>query len=156
MLKEILSVGGKSGLFKLVSQGKNMVIVESLIDGKRIPTYSRDKMVSLGDIAIFTETDDVPLGEVLDKILKKEEGKKVAIDPKTADNDTLRAYMLEILPEYDRARVYPSDIRKIIAWYNLLVKSNMTDFLKKEENAPSNSPEGGELEEVQKTDDPKK
>jgi len=133
MLKEILSVGGKSGLFKLVSQGKNMVIVESLIDGKRIPTYSRDKMVSLGDIAIFTEAEDVPLGEVLDKILKKEEGKEVSIDPKTADNDALRAFISEVLPEYDRARVYPSDIRKIIAWYNLLVKSNMTDFLKKEE-----------------------
>ena len=156
MLKEILSVGGKSGLFKLVSQGKNMVIVESLIDGKRIPTYSRDKVVSLGDIAIFTETEDMPLGEVLDKILKKEEGREVPIDPKTADNDTLRTFMSEALPEYDRDRVHPSDIRKIIAWYNLLVKSNMTDFLKKEENAPSNSPEGGELEEVQKTDDPKK
>ena len=151
MLKEILSVGGKSGLFKLVSQGKNMLIVESLIDGKRIPTYSRDKVVSLGDIAIFTETEDMPLGEVLDKILKKEEGKEVSIDPKTADNNILRAYMLEVLPEYDQDRVYPSDIRKMIAWYNLLIKNNITDFLPKEveeeESTKAEKPEGAKEEE---------
>jgi len=137
MLKEILTVGGKSGLFKLVSQGKNILIVESLIDGKRIPTYSRDKVNSLGDINIFTETADVPLGEVLDKFLKKEDGKEIAIDPKTADNDVLRNYLAEVFPEYDRDRVYPSDIRKMIAWYNLLIKNNITDFLpeKEEEEA---------------------
>ena len=133
MLKEILSVGGKSGLFKLVSQGKNMLIVESLIDGKRMPTYSRDKVTSLGDINIFTETSDVPLGEVFDKMLKKEDGKEIAIDPKTADNDVLRKYLEEVFPEYDRDRVYPSDIRKMITWYNLLIKNNITNFLPEKE-----------------------
>jgi hypothetical protein len=134
MLKEILSVTGKSGLFKLVSQGKNMLIVESLIDGKRIPAYSKDKVVSLGDIAIFTETAEVPLGEVLEKLKEKENASISSVDPKS-DNDTLRKYMYEILPEYDRERVYPSDIRKLITWYNLLINSNITEFLSKEEPA---------------------
>lgn len=127
MLKEILSVTGKPGLFKLVSQGKNMLIVESLLDGKRIPAYTKDKVVSLGDIAIFTEDAEVPLGQVLESVKAKENGGLCSIDPK-ADNDKLRNYMSEVLPEYDRDRVYPSDIRKMIAWYNLLVNANITVF----------------------------
>lgn len=136
MLKEILSVTGKPGLFKLVSQGKNMLIVESLIDRKRIPAYSRDKVVSLGDIAMFTETEEVPLSEVLEKLKTKENGQPASIDPK-ADNDTLRKFMAEILPDYDRDRVYPSDIRKLISWYNLLINNNITEFLAKEEEKTS-------------------
>lgn len=136
MLKEILSVTGKPGLFKLVSQGKNMLIVESLIDGKRIPAYSRDKVVSLGDIAMFTETEEVPLSEVLEKLKTKENGQPASIDPK-ADNDTLRKFMAEVLPDYDRERVYPSDIRKLISWYNLLINNNITEYLAKEEEKTS-------------------
>jgi len=137
MLKEILSVTGKPGLFKLVSQGKNMLIVESLLDGKRIPAYTKDKVVSLGDIAIFTEDAEVPLGQVLESVKAKENGGLCSIDPK-ADNEKLRAYMAEVLPEYDRDRVYPSDIRKMIAWYNLLINAKITDFVEavKEETAP--------------------
>lgn len=134
MLKEILSISGKPGLFKMVSQGKNMLIVESLIDGKRQPVHSRDKAVSLGDIAIFTETDDMPLGEVLEKVKLKENGEKASIDPKS-DNDSLRKYMEEVLPQYDKERVHSSDIRKLILWYNLLIDSNMTDFLTEVEEA---------------------
>ena len=132
MLKEILSIGGKPGLFKLVSQGKNMLIVESLVDGKRVPAYSRDKVVSLGDITIFIETGDAPLSEVLENILAKENGKEASIDSKS-ENDVLRNYMGEVLPEFDRDRVYPSDIRKIISWYNLLIKNGITNFSKEEE-----------------------
>ena len=128
MLKEILSVTGKPGLFKLVSQGKNMLIVESLLDGKRIPAYTKDKVVSLGDIAIFTEDAEVPLGQVLESVKAKENGGLCSLDPK-ADNDKLRNYMSEVLPEYDRDRVYPSDIRKMIVWYNLLVNANITVFV---------------------------
>ena len=128
MLKEILSVTGKPGLFKLVSQGKNMLIVESLIDGKRIPAYTKDKVVSLGDIAIFTEQAEVPLGQVLETVKTKENGGLCSIDSK-ADNEKLRKYMLEILPDYDRDRVYPSDIRKMIAWYNILINAKITDFV---------------------------
>ena len=136
MLKEILSVTGKPGLFKLVSQGKNMLIVESLIDGKRFPAYSKDKVVSLGDIAIFTETAEVPLGQVLESLKAKENGAVCSIDPKS-DNDKLRKYMLEVLPNYDRDRVYPSDIRKLLSWYNILINAQITEFVveEKEEEA---------------------
>lgn len=132
MLKEILSITGKSGLFKLISQGKNMLIVESLIDGKRIPAHARDKAVALGDIAIFTETEELPLGKVLEKLKIKENGGKASVDPK-ADNDTLRKYMNEVLPDYDKERVYPSDIRKLINWYNLLIENGLTQFVEEEE-----------------------
>lgn len=132
MLKEILSISGKPGLFKLVSQGKNMLIVESLVDGKRIPAYSKDKVVSLGDIAIFTETAEVKLGIVLTALKTKENGASSGIDAK-ADNDKLRNYMAEILPDYDKERVYPSDIRKLINWYNILINSGITEFEEKEE-----------------------
>ncbi|HJV78234.1 MAG TPA: DUF5606 domain-containing protein [Paludibacter sp.] len=131
MLKEILSVTGKPGLFKLVSQGKNMLIVESLIDGKRFPAYTKDKVVSLGDIAIFTETAEIPLGQVLESVKTKENGSVCSIDPKS-DNDKLRKYMLEVLPEYDRDRVYPSDIRKLLSWYNILVNAQITEFVAEE------------------------
>jgi len=131
MLKEILSVTGKPGLFKLVSQGKNMLIVESLIDGKRFPAYTKDKVVSLGDIAIFTETEEVPLGQVLESLKEKENGAVCSIDPKS-DNDKLRKYMLEVLPDYDRDRVYPSDIRKLLTWYNILINAQITDFVTEE------------------------
>ncbi|NLO71084.1 MAG: DUF5606 domain-containing protein [Porphyromonadaceae bacterium] len=147
MLKEILSISGKPGLYKLVSQGKNMLIVESLADGKRIPAYARDKAVSLGDIAIFTETEEVPLGEVLEKVKAKENGAKASIDPKS-DNDTLRSYLEEVLPEYDKDRVYPSDIRKMINWYNILIEKGITEFLEKEEEAGE---EKGEKEAEIKT-----
>jgi len=128
MLKEILSMTGKPGLFKLISQGKNMLIVESLIDGKRIPAYTKDKVVSLGDIAIFTETAEVPLGKVLEALKAKENGAICSLDPKS-DNEKLRKYMTEILPDYDRDRVYPSDIRKLLSWYNILINSQITEFV---------------------------
>jgi len=131
MLKEILSLTGKPGLFKLVSQGKNMLIVESLIDGKRVPAYTKDKVVSLGDIAIFTETAEVPLGQVLETLKAKENGAVCSIDPKS-DNDKLRKYMGEVLPDYDRDRVYPSDIRKLLSWYNILINAQITEFVSEE------------------------
>jgi len=95
-----------------------MLIVESLLDGKRIPAYTKDKAVSLGDIAIFTNAEDVPLGEVLEKVKIKENAQKCSIDPKS-DNDKLRKYMFEVFPQYDSERVYPSDIRKLLNWYNI-------------------------------------
>ncbi len=122
MLKKILSIPGKSGLFKLVSQGKNMLIVESLIDNKRIPAYTKDKVVSLGDIAIFTDDTEIPLAQVLENLKKKENGAICSVDTK-ASNEVLRDFMAEVLPEYDRDRVYPSDIRKLINWYNILVNA---------------------------------
>ena len=133
MLKTILSISGKSGLYKLVSQGKNMLIVESLTDKKRMPAYGTDKMISLGDIAMYTDEDDVPLQEVFLSIKKKENSQPIALDIKTATPDELRQYMGEVLPNFDRDRVHLSDIKKLIAWYNLLVANNLTDFEPAEE-----------------------
>jgi hypothetical protein len=135
MLKNILSMTAKAGLYKLVSQGNNMLIVESLVDGKRMPTYARDKIVSLGEISMYTMGDDIALSEVLTKLGEKEGLKPATIDPKKADNDQLRDFFAEVLPEFDRDRVYPSDIRKLIQWYNILVTAGLTDFVPEEEVA---------------------
>ena len=128
MLRDILSITGKPGLYKLVSRGNNMLIVESLLDGKRVPTYARDKIVSLGEISMYTMGEDVSLSEVLTKLGEKEGLKVAAIDPKKADNDQLRDFFGEVLPDFDRDRVYPSDIRKLIQWYNILINAGITDF----------------------------
>lgn len=128
MLKTILSISGKPGLYKLISQGKNMLIVESLADKKRIPAYGKEKIVSLGDIAMYTDADDVPLREILASIQKKENGAAVALDIKKASPEELREYMAAILPNFDRDRVHVSDIKKLISWYNLLVANGLTDF----------------------------
>lgn len=127
MLKEILSISGKPGLYKLVSYGKNLVIVESLVDKKRFPAHSRDKIISLGDIAIYTTGDDVPLGKVLTTIYEKFEGKEVnTADYKT--NDQLNEFFKSVLPDFDEDRVYKTDIKKVISWYNILVKAGFTTF----------------------------
>lgn len=129
MLKKILSVSGKPGLYKLVSQGKSMLIVEALTDGRRLPVYAREKIISLGDIAIYTDGDEVPLYEVLNSVKAKEEGKAVSsIDTVRATPDELRAYMAEVLPNFDRDRVYPTDIKRLLSWYNLLIGAGITDF----------------------------
>lgn len=159
MLKTILSISGKPGLFKLISQAKNMLIVESLQTGKRQPAYAHEKIISLGDIAIFTDEEDVPLSEVLNAIKEKENGAKVALDIKKADNETLRAYLAEVLPNFDRERVYPTDIKKLISWYNLLVETGNTDFVEEEktqkdadvENTAATDDSVNEKEEKPKT-----
>ncbi|MCR4765563.1 MAG: DUF5606 domain-containing protein [Bacteroidaceae bacterium] len=135
MLKTILSIAGKPGLYKLVSQGKNMLIVESLIDGRRSPAYGNDKIVSLGDISMFTNADDVPLRQVLKNIFEKEQGAEVTFDVKKAKTPELFAYLEQVLPDFDRDRVHPNDVRKLISWYNLLLKSGNTDFEEKTEDS---------------------
>lgn len=128
MLKTILSISGKPGLYKLISQGKNMLIVESLVDKKRFPAYGNEKIISLGDIAMYTDAEDVPLKEVLISMKQKENGAVVTMDWKKASAEDLRAYLGEVLPAFDRERVHTSDIKKLIAWYNLLVESGLTNF----------------------------
>jgi hypothetical protein len=134
MLKKILSISGKPGLFKLISQGKNMHVVESLIDAKRIPVYSQDKVISLGDIAIYTSSEEVPLTDILTTIKEKESGQKIDITL-FAQPESLKKYFLEILPEFDKDRVYPSDIKKILNWYNTLMDAGITEF---KEEKPKN------------------
>ena len=135
-MKEILSISGYSGLFKLISSTKNGIIVEDIETKKRLPAYTTSKVSSLRDIAIFKEDgEEVSLIEVLKSISTKEKS-KAAIDPKKADNETLKAYFAEVLPNYDRERVYVSHIKKVLTWYNQLQRCNMLDVLdEKEEEA---------------------
>lgn len=124
MLKTILAISGKPGLYKLISQAKNMLIVETVgAEKKRMPIYASDKVISLGDIAMYTNDDEVPLATVLASVSKKENGAVAALDYKKASADELHAFMAEVLPEYDRDRVHTSDIKKLIQWYNILVSS---------------------------------
>ena len=118
----------------MVSYGKNMLIVEGLSDGKRVPAYSHDKIISLGDIAIYTYNEEVALSSVMQTIYDKNEGK--AVDAKQySDKKSLFAYFEEILPDFDQERVYPNDIKKVITWYNLLVGAGFTSFKEEEEEA---------------------
>lgn len=110
MLKEILSISGKPGLQKLISNSSNAIIVESLIDGKRFPAYSNSKIIALEDISIYTEAEDMPLKEVFKRISAKENGKS-ALSHKEPTEKIL-AYFEEIVPEYDKERVYVSDMKK--------------------------------------------
>lgn len=126
MLKRILSIAGKPGLYNLVSQGKNMLIVENIATKKRTPAYARDKVVSLGDISIYTVEDDMPLPEVLEKVKTVAEAK--LIDVKAMSDQEVRDYFKTILPEYDEDRVYTTDIRKLFSWYNQLIAAGITEF----------------------------
>lgn len=126
MLKKILSVSGKPGLYKLVSTSKTITLVESLIDGKRFPIHSQEKIVSLGEIAIYTTDDEIPLRDVFVMIKEKEEAGKISEDKKNS-NSALFSYFETILPNYDREKVYASDVKKIVNWYNLLIENNI-DF----------------------------
>lgn len=127
MLKTVLSISGRPGLYKLVSQGKNMLIVEAIGNGKRLPAYAHDKIISLGDIAIYTLEEDIPLANVFDSIKEKNEGKTV--DVKAMKNDKeIREYFATVLPDFDDERVYTNDIKKVFSWYNILVEAGMTDF----------------------------
>jgi hypothetical protein len=132
MLKTILSISGKPGLYKLISQGKNMLIVETVDAAKkRIPAYAYDKVISLADIAMYTDAEDVPLGQVLEAVKAKENGQVSAFDWKKASNEQLHAYFAEVMPNYDRDRVHASDIKKLVSWYNILVSNGLTDFVEK-------------------------
>ena len=124
MLKDILAVSGQAGLFKLVAEAKNSIIVESLLTGKRMPVYSHSKVSTLEDIAIFTQTEEVPLSKVFKNISEKESGGEVSKD--AANN--IKSYFEAILPEYDKERVYTSDMKKVIQWYNLLQKNDLLNF----------------------------
>ena len=117
MLQTILSIAGKPGLYKLVSRGKMNLIVESLDEThKRQPAFGSDRVTSLADIAMFTESDDVPLGEVLAKVRDKEEGKVASLNWRKASAKEFQDYFAEVLPDFDRDRVHSSDIKKLLQW----------------------------------------
>ena len=129
MQQTILAIAGKPGLYKLVTRGNNNLIVEAL-DGthKRMPAFATDRITSLGDIAMFTETDDVPLTDVLHNLKKLEDGKRASINEKKASSAELREYFSKVLPEWDQDRVRDSHIKKLITWYNILIEAGITDF----------------------------
>lgn len=143
-LTGIIAISGKPGLFKVVAQGKNSIIVESLIEKKRIPAYATDRISALEDISIYTYEEDQPLKDVFERIYAKENG-GLCISHKES-NDTLTNYLIEILPNFDQERVYASDIKKLFQWYNLL---HQTGNLKIEEAAPEEVTE-------KETEEPKK
>lgn len=126
MLKEILSISGKPGLQRLVSNGAHAIIVESLVDGKRFQAFSNAKIIALQDISVYTEDEDMPLAEVFRRMYEHAEGKET-ISHKASENE-IAEYFSTVLPEYDKSRVYLSDMRKMIQWYNLLVKNNILNF----------------------------
>lgn len=128
-LSGIISISGRPGLYKVIAQGKNSIIVESLTEKKRFPAYAADRVSALEDISIYTLEGDVPLTEIFTKIYDKQEGK--AAPSHKEDLTVLQDFLLEIVPDYDEDRVYPSDIKKLIQWYNMLLKSG--DLKLKEE-----------------------
>ena len=139
MLRQILAITGKPGLYKIISQGKGTLIVEELGTGKRFPASSRDKVVSLGDIAMYTEAGDTPLGEILDKVYAKYEGKPIDVKGMAA-NKELRPAFEAIVPDFDQDRVYDSDIKKLFSWYNILTANGFTEFAEKEEETAEEKP----------------
>ncbi|MGD9994079.1 MAG: DUF5606 domain-containing protein [Salinivirgaceae bacterium] len=140
MLKDILAISGQPGLYKLVSNTKNGIIVENLETKKRMPAYATSKVSALNDIAIYTvDGEDKPLIEVFNNIRNKENGGQ-AIESKSS-NDELKAYFETIMPEYDQERVYVSDMKKVVQWYNLIQKLDMLHLLDEKEETENNSSE---------------
>jgi len=133
-LSKILSIGGKPGLYKHIAQSKTGIVIESLTDGKRTSAFASEQISSLNDISIFTNDEDVKLEEVFKNIFEKEEGKK-AISPKSSSKE-IKAYFESVLPDYDKDRVYVSDMKKVIKWYNTLAENNILEFNEKEEEKP--------------------
>lgn len=130
-LDKILAISGKPGLYQLKAQTRSGFVAESLIDGKRISVGLRNNVSLLSEIAIYTLTEEVPLKEVFGKISEKEEGGKTSVSHKD-NKDKLEEYFFSILPDYDEDRVYASDIKKVVQWYNLLHENGITDFTAEE------------------------
>ena len=130
-LSKILSISGKGGLFELVGQTKNGVVVESLLDGKRIPAYSNQQISALEEISIYGEDEDSPLAEIFTRFFKLENGATTNVTPKSSGAE-IRDYFLGIVPEYDEERVYASDIKKVLKWYNLLLEKGKIVIEKEE------------------------
>lgn len=145
MQQTILAIAGKPGLYKLVSRGKNNLIVEALdATHRRQPAFGADRITSLADIAMFTDSEDVALMDVLENLKTLEGGKQVTFNYKKADSSELFDYFAKVLPNFDRDRVHGSDVKKLIQWYNILVENGITDF--KEELKPT---EGDNIDDRQ-------
>ena len=147
MLEKVLSVAGKPGLYRLISRGNNALIVESIdAQKRRMPIFASDKVIGLDNIAMYTDDEEVPLANVFQNIKTKENGAHCGVDYKTASKDELFAFLGEVLPNYDGDRIYPTDVKKLIQWYNILVDNGMDDFSRVDEqpseelNTPAAAP----------------
>lgn len=142
MKDTILAISGKPGLYRLVSQGRNMLIVETIdADKKRLPAGVRDRVTSLNDVSMYTDSEDKPLMEIFDAIKQKENGQPVALNYKKATPAELAEFMAAVLPDYDRDRVYTTDIKKLIQWYNTLVNNGYTEFVEPQEEESAETAE---------------
>ncbi len=137
MQKTILAISGKPGLYELVSRGKGSLIVEAL-DGthKRMPAFATDRVTSLADIAMYTDDDDMPLGQVMTALRDMESGKNTSLNWRKASTADLQEYFAKFVPNFDRDRVHASDIKKLLQWYDILVNAGITNF--EEELKPTN------------------
>lgn len=144
-LDKILSIAGKPGLYRLITQTRGGFVAESLLDKKRVTVGMRSNVSVLSEIAIYTLEEELPLRAVFSKIQQKEDGGKTSIGHKE-DKIKLEEYFFEVLPNYDEARVYPSDIKKIIQWYNILHDNGVTDFSEEETKEEGETPEGKSTE----------
>lgn len=135
-LDKILSIGGKPGLYRLLTQTRSGFVAESLLDGKKITVGLRANVSVLSEIAIYTLDEEIPLREVFLKIQVKEKGAKTSI-PHKSEKIKLEEYFFEVLPNYDEDRVYASDIKKVIQWYNLLHEHGLTSFEEESTEAAS-------------------
>ncbi len=150
-METILSISGKPGLYKLLSHGKMNLIVEAIdASHHRTPVFSTDRVTSLGDIAMYTGADDIPLWQVLAKVGEKEASKRASLNYRKCSAKELHDYFAEVLPNYDRERVHDSDIKKLLQWYNILVENGYTDF--KELLSAEQAAEEGEAAISEKTE----
>ena len=136
MIKKILAISGKPGLYKLVSRGNKSLIVETIDEQKkRMPAFGAEKVVSLSDISIYTADDkEVSLASVFESIKQNYDGTTVDLSPKKASQDDIIAFFTKVLPNYDTDRVRVSDMRKVLSWYNILVSNGITEFVAEEES----------------------
>ena len=149
MKETILAISGKPGLYKLVTRGKNNLIVEALdATHRRQPAFATDRITSLSDIAMFTDDEDVPLTDVLESMKTLENAQKASIDVKKASGDDLREYFAKILPNFDRDRVHNSDIKKLVQWYNILIENGINDFKEEEKEEKAEEQPKEKVEEL--------
>jgi hypothetical protein len=139
-LEKVLAISGKPGLYKLVTQTRGGFVAESLMDGKRLSISLQNNVSVLSEIAIYTLTEEVPLYKVLAKIKEKENSQPSSVGPKDG-KDKLEEYFFDVLPDYDEDRVYASDIKKVLQWYNLLQKHDMLNLLDEEDKASASEEE---------------
>ena len=139
-LDKILAISGKPGLYEIVTQTRTGAVVESLIDRKRLTVGAHSNISILSEIAIYTLSEEVPLKDVLKKVMDKENGQQTSISHKDG-KDVLEEYFFDVLPDYDEDRVYASDIKKVVQWYNLLQKNNLLDSLESDDESDTSEEE---------------